>query len=60
MIYQQHSAVVEEMECWVLVEAVAAPASSSFFFSSPAAEMVLEMTVAVAAEAMAATASGSS
>ena len=59
MIYQQHSAVVEKMECLVLVEA-AAPASSSFFFSSHAAEMVLEMTVAVAAEVMDATASGSS
>ena len=39
-------------------EAAAALASSSFFFSSPAAEMVLEMTVAVAAEVMAVTASG--
>ena len=58
MIYQQHSAVVEKMECLVLVEAAAALASSSFFFSSPAAEMVLEMTVAVAAEVMAVTASG--
>lgn len=57
MIYQQHSAVVEKMECLVLVEAAAALASS-FFFSSPAAEMVLEMTVAVAAEVMAVTASG--
>lgn len=46
------------MECLVLVEAAAALASSSFFFSSPAAEMVLEMTVAVAAEVMAVTASG--
>lgn len=60
MIYQQHNAVVEKMECLVLVEAAAALASSSFFFSSPAAEMVLEMTVAVAAEVMAVTASGSS
>lgn len=58
MIYQQHSAVVEKMECLVLVEAAAALASSSFFFSSPATEMVLEMTVAVAAEVMAVTASG--
>lgn len=38
----------------------AAPASSSCFSSSHAAEMVLEMTVAVAAEVMDATASGSS
>ena len=59
MIYQQHSAVVEKTECLVSAEA-AAPASSSFFFSSHAAEMVLEMTVAVAAEVMDATASGSS
>ena len=60
MIYQQHSAVVEKMECLVLVEAAAAPASSSCFSSSHAAEMVLEMTVAVAADVMDATASGSS
>ena len=48
MIYQQHSAVVEKMECLVLVEAVAALASSSFFFSSPAAEMVLEVMAVTA------------
>ena len=60
MIYQQQSAVVEKTECLVLVEAAAAPASSSCFSSSHAAEMVLEMTVAVAAEVMDATASGSS
>ena len=58
MIYQQHSAVVEKMECLVLVEAAAARASSSMFYTSPPAEIVFEMTVAVAAEVMAVTASG--
>ena len=50
MIYQQHSAVVEKTECLVSAEA-AAPASSSFFFSSHAAEMVLEMTAVVDVDA---------